>query len=169
MHDKKATVAPSESMQQKRSVCSKAENSTIQKQSAINSGKNSSTKAQKPYRKVLSARSLWSYRVLVSAVQSQTAIQYHLFLVGIVGINTEEAGSSVITDDAEVHHIEWALQKKKSRSVISLPLFMVAYLNICQKKCANSGMKRASTHAHAHTHALMHLSLIHISEPTRRA
>ena len=47
-------------------------------------------------------------------------------------------------------------KKKKSRSVISLPLFMVAYLNICQKKCANSGMKRASTHAHAHTHALMH-------------
>ena len=41
-------------MQPKRSVCSRAENSTIQKQS----GKNSNTKAQKPYRKVLSARSL---------------------------------------------------------------------------------------------------------------
>jgi len=53
------------------------------------------------------------------------------------------------------------LCKKKSRWVISLPLFVVAYLNVCRQKCANSGMKCASTHAHAHTHALMHARNTH--------
>ena len=96
---------------------------------------------------------------MVSAVQSQTAIQHHLFLVGVVGVNTEEAGSSVITDDAEVHHVERALQKKKQVGYFlasfcgGLPQHMSEKVCKFWNETCNYTCACTHTHAHARTHA----------------